>query len=354
MEATSYYQQPGHIIAAAVVFPVLALLAVCLRLWTRWKHGQGFRPDDWLIIPAVILTLGQGINLVVGVYIKSLATLTVVPDVSAPNPLDFHTPQLAAMGKVEYFFELTLPLILGFVKLSFLLFYVRIFVVSKKGPISILLHTMIVLVSLWMTACFFSVLFECRLDFWAAWGSAVDMINKCYNTLTFVYTLCVLDFIIDVLVIIIPIPLPLSNQQLRSTGLTYSKRAVAASLTRLIMTIQVVHASFDTSFDQIIVVTKYMYWGTIECASGIMAACLPSLSLFTNLLSFESAWRSIVSVFSTSSSRNRSVDDHIAINDGEDGGMRRDNKLDKDRTMTDDVLSMTDLTRSRRSGSEDV
>ncbi|RDA95363.1 hypothetical protein CP533_3548 [Ophiocordyceps camponoti-saundersi (nom. inval.)] len=332
MATISYYQQPGHVVAAGVVLPLLALLAVSLRLWIRCKHGQGFRPDDWLIVPAAILTLGQGINLVVGVAIKSLATPTVVPDVAAPNPLDFHTPQLAAMGKVEYFFELTLPLILGFIKLSFLLFYVRIFVVSKTSAISILLYTMIVFVSLWMIACFFSVMFECRLNFWAAWGSALDMFNNCYNTLTFVYAMCLSDFIIDVL-----------------------QRAVAASLTRLIMTIQVVNVGFDTNLDQIMVVTKYMYWGMVECGAGILAACLPSLSLFTKILSFESAWRSLISVFSTPSSRNRSVDDHhIAVNGGKDGGLRQDNKLNKDRTMTDDVLSMKDLDLSRRSGSEEV
>lgn len=61
--------------------------------------------------------------------------------------------------------------------------------------------------ALWTIACMFSVLFECRLSLWAAWGSTYDIIDKCYDTLRFIYAVCLSDFIADVIIVVIPIPL---------------------------------------------------------------------------------------------------------------------------------------------------
>ncbi|KJZ72507.1 hypothetical protein HIM_08031 [Hirsutella minnesotensis 3608] len=95
-----YYQQPGHVIAAGTILSILALTFVFLRIWTRVNYGQGVRADDWLIVPAAALTVGQGINLIVGVANKALATTLVVPPEFAENPLATHTAQVVFTSKV--------------------------------------------------------------------------------------------------------------------------------------------------------------------------------------------------------------------------------------------------------------
>lgn len=49
-----YYQQPGYVVAAGVVLPLLSITAVALRLWARLVHCNGLKADDWLIIPAAV------------------------------------------------------------------------------------------------------------------------------------------------------------------------------------------------------------------------------------------------------------------------------------------------------------
>ncbi|RDA88966.1 hypothetical protein CP532_0705 [Ophiocordyceps camponoti-leonardi (nom. inval.)] len=374
MATYGYYQQPGHVITAGVLLSLLALLAVSLRLWTRYKCGQGFRADDWLIVPAALLTVGQGINLVVGVANKSLATTVVRPTGYDANPLAIHTPQTEAMGKVsavslpgnttsnrfwvcqaEFYYISTLPLILGLVKLSFLLFYVRIFVVHRTGAIGIMLYTLIVIVSLWTVAFFFAVIFECRLNFWAAWGSTVDVIDNCFNTLSYIYGLCLSDFITDVVVILIPIPLVwrLKISRRRKIAIAgiflLGAVSIAASLTRLIMMIQIVYGGFDPSDDSIMVVTKYMYWGMVECGTGVTAACLSSLQVLARISSIDSAWHSLVSVF-TSRHRNRSVDS-VSHHNGSDGVSYPSPNPKASRNgykhTSDDALPMRDWTAGR-------
>ena len=100
-----------------------------------------------------------------------------------------------------------LPVTLGLIKISFLLFYQRIFAVRQKTFADISLLLLIVLVSLWMTAFFFTSLFQCRSNFWANYGSAAEIQANCIDTTQMVFVLSITDFITDVIIICIPIPL---------------------------------------------------------------------------------------------------------------------------------------------------
>ncbi|KJZ76354.1 hypothetical protein HIM_04083 [Hirsutella minnesotensis 3608] len=302
----AYYQEPGHFIAAAVVLSMLAAVAAGLRFWTRLKHKQGLRADDWCILPAVLLTIGQGICLIYGAAVKVLATTTVLTPEMAKNPLAAHTDQIVLMSKVEFAHMLMLPPILGLVKLSFLFFYVRLFVVDKTGKTRIVLSVMIALIIMWIVAFFFAKLFECRLKFWAIWGSPIDLMRECIRTFQLNYAFCITDFITDVLVIFFPIPmiwrLKLSRRKKFATSAIFLLGivAVAASLTRLVITAKIVTDGFNPDSDEIprVTITTYLYWGMVECGLGVVAACLPSLSFLAKFLSFETIWTSITSVFS--------------------------------------------------------
>jgi hypothetical protein len=54
-----YYQTTGHFIAACVILALLDVIAVGLRFWTRRKHRQPLKVDDWLILPATVSILDR-------------------------------------------------------------------------------------------------------------------------------------------------------------------------------------------------------------------------------------------------------------------------------------------------------
>jgi hypothetical protein len=57
---------PGEVIAAGVVFPVVGLATVALRFYVRKVQKASWGLDDWLILPASILLCGMGACLITG------------------------------------------------------------------------------------------------------------------------------------------------------------------------------------------------------------------------------------------------------------------------------------------------
>lgn len=57
MVEQAYYQTPGHVVAAAVVLPVLDVLVVGLRFYTRRRQRLPLQMDDWLTLPAAVCSI---------------------------------------------------------------------------------------------------------------------------------------------------------------------------------------------------------------------------------------------------------------------------------------------------------
>lgn len=49
-----YYKQ---VVAAGAIFPVVSIIIVLLRFWTRLRKKSGLGADDWLILPALVRML---------------------------------------------------------------------------------------------------------------------------------------------------------------------------------------------------------------------------------------------------------------------------------------------------------
>ena len=54
-----YYEKPGFNVAAAVVLPMVDIIAVALRFFTRRKQRLPIGIDDWLTIPALVRLVYQ-------------------------------------------------------------------------------------------------------------------------------------------------------------------------------------------------------------------------------------------------------------------------------------------------------
>ena len=95
---------------------------------------------------------------------------------------------------------------LGYVKLSFLFFYRRIFCADKKSVAGIVTMTAIVATAAWTISYFFAFFFACGTNFSANWGSTVALMTCCVKTYELVFSLAIIDFVFDVVIITIPIP----------------------------------------------------------------------------------------------------------------------------------------------------
>ncbi|KAI2601838.1 hypothetical protein GGR54DRAFT_580533 [Hypoxylon sp. NC1633] len=303
-----YYMRPGHVLAAAMGFSVVSIIAVALRFWARKIQRQPPKADDWLMIPATLLTIGLAVSQVYGVSQKALGYRTVRPPGFEGSLYELATPQLAIESQIEWAFWLIFPLALACIKASFLFFYKRVFAVQKSNLLNRLLTTFIVLVAMWAIAFFFAGLFQCGENFSLIWGSQMELLARCYSTRKLILTLCITDFITDVFIMLIPVPLvlrlqlPTSKKVAVCTMFLLGGGTVVASLVRFVLMGGSFIGSINITDDKILGVTACMYWGVVECGLGVLAACLPTIQFLFKKFVWEPAVNTTKSMFSSRSS----------------------------------------------------
>ena len=96
---------------------------------------------------------------------------------------------------------------LGFTKLSFLFFYQRIFCGGSKGVFYCVIRIMIWFTVAWTLAFSLAFLFACKGHFSAWWGSGNNFLEQCVNTLALLYPMAITDFLMDVVIIVLPLPM---------------------------------------------------------------------------------------------------------------------------------------------------
>ncbi|KAK3336428.1 plasma membrane protein Pth11-like protein [Cercophora scortea] len=286
----AYYETPSHVIAAATAIPAIDILAVILRVWARRRQKQAFKADDWLMIPATAVTVAIGVDVVYGVSQHALAYRFEIPANFDGDPLTVVTDQLVTTSKVGFAFALMLPVALGLIKSSVILFYMRFFSAITTGTTHKLLVGLNIFVIAWTIAFFFASLFQCRLDIWAIWGSADQLEAHCPGTMYLDVALCATDLATDVVIVCIPIwpiwRLNLSTAKKLTVSVVFLLGAVTivASSIRLMMEVKIATVGFDPNDDEILAFTTYLYWGMVECGIGLFAACLPIIQVHVRKL----------------------------------------------------------------------
>lgn len=94
---------------------------------------------------------------------------------------------------------------LGAIKLSFVFFFRRIFVVNKSSRFAHVTTAMIVVISLWIVAFFFGFLLACK-DHTSIWWNAASQ-NSCFNFLAFENGFALSDSLMDVMIMAMPVPM---------------------------------------------------------------------------------------------------------------------------------------------------
>ncbi|KAI0099571.1 hypothetical protein F4776DRAFT_525860 [Hypoxylon sp. NC0597] len=305
----AYYTRPGHVIATAIALSMVDIVVIALRFWARKIQRQPPKADDWLMIPATLVTIGICVSQVYAVSQKALAYSVEIPPGFTGSTSELVTPQLALKAQIEWAYLLMFPIALACMKTSFLFFYARVFAIQRHGVINKLLMGFIILIVMWAIAYFFAILFECDHDFWRIWNSQREFMMRCSQTINIVLTLCITDFVTDIFIFLIPIPLVLQLQLSAGKKLTaclmflLGGLTVAVSILRFVMMVGSFKGRFNVPDDIILSVTACMYWGMVECGVGVFAACLPTVQFLFRKFIWAPAASSTKSMFNSRSSR---------------------------------------------------
>ncbi|KAI1414492.1 hypothetical protein F5Y13DRAFT_16809 [Hypoxylon sp. FL1857] len=320
-DVRAYYTRPGYVIATAIALSVVDIVAVALRFWARKIQRQPPKADDWLMIPATLVTVGICVSQVYGVSQRALAYRIEIPPGFTGSTDELATPQLALKAQIEWAYLLMFPIALACMKTSFLFFYARVFAIQKHGILNKFLIGFITFIALWAIAFFFATFFECGSNFSRIWNSEREFMMRCTYTINVVLTLCITDFVTDIFIFSIPIPLVLRLKLSASRKLSVCLMfllggvTVAVSIVRFIMMAGSFIGDFDLTKDNILGVTACMYWGMVECGVGVFAACLPTIQFLFRKFIWEPTVNSTKSMFSTRSSRSSdSQKDSIYVN----------------------------------------
>ncbi|KAI0007823.1 plasma membrane protein Pth11-like protein [Xylariaceae sp. FL0662B] len=317
-----YYQTPGHVVAAAAVLSGVDIAATALRFWMRKRHRQLLKADDWLMVPATILTIGIAIILIYGVSHRALGYRVELPPGYSGNPRDLVSEQATTAGQLQWAFTLLFPAALGCIKTSILCLYVRVFYSLRR--VRVCLIALVATVVLWTVGVFFAEVFQCGTKFWANWSAANSLVTQCVRTTYLALAFAATDSLADVVIFCIPIPLSYGRffcltgpLQIWRLNLSARKKAVvfvafllggvavAASLVRLVIIAQLVVGRLDPRADRLLQITTSLYWGMVECGAGVVAACLPTLQKLVRGGPWDSVVKTARTLMSSSASLTR-------------------------------------------------
>ncbi|KAI5920752.1 hypothetical protein F4810DRAFT_681869 [Camillea tinctor] len=164
----------------------------------------------------------------------------------------------------------------GFIKLSVIYSYRRIFIISKGDLLNPITNLCSVVVTAWTIAYILAIAFDCDTTFQAHWGSISDLFTYChggYPVQRIYESLLISDLITDVIILALPMP----------------------------------RVSFiDPTLDENQSVSTVMYWFMVEAGLSLIVACLPTIQNLFRGQSLGSVVASVRSAISLTSFTGRS------------------------------------------------
>ncbi|KAJ5220984.1 uncharacterized protein N7469_009871 [Penicillium citrinum] len=256
-------QQLRWSITIGLVFAfMLPTVAVALRFMARRVAGRRLYLDDWLILVALVFKYGCSIGVTTLLYNGLGSHIDTIP----PKNLTWYL-------KVAWANNFVYPGCIGFIKLSILALYRRIFSTKKMNYA---VNTMAFIVVIWTIGNWIAGTINC-LPVARFWDRSLE--GACMDLASFSYGQQIPNIVSDAIILAMPLgmvwSLPISKQQ----KLLLSGVFVVGGLTlifdciRLWRMIILSNAGPDITYHQAPVVL----WTCVESAVGIVAACLPNL-----------------------------------------------------------------------------
>ncbi|KAH4802903.1 hypothetical protein HBI81_084900 [Parastagonospora nodorum] len=284
--ATVYFETGKHLTAASISLMVVDIIAVAFKFWVRLRLKQPLMADDWLLVPATVLSIGLGAMLTYGVSQGALGGSIDIPP-GGDGRAELEMARLTLGRKIQFPFLLLHPLAVGLVRCSFLFLYLRIFSVNRRR---MLIAASICIVSAWSVSFFFAELFQCGINFKSNWGSVKLFAAHCPDSLWILFVGFLTSAILDVYILVLPMPfiwmlkLGIGKKIGVTIILLIGSATVVASVLRLSFLGPRVFSAKQgppLTFEQRSAsLSSALYWGMIELGVGIFVACIPTVQKF--------------------------------------------------------------------------
>ncbi|KAH9908545.1 hypothetical protein F4778DRAFT_717585 [Xylariomycetidae sp. FL2044] len=265
--------QAGSIVGSVTATMALGVLAVALRLLARFKAGTRLAIDDYCILLALIFAIGTALLCLLSIRSGGAEHLWVVT-----------VPQFTALWQMTYAFVLIYATCVSLTKASILLFYRRVFGVSRPyyACLRLVVGYWVAITIAWLAGCRPASYFWEQFTDPGAEGSCMDT-----SLFYFVNGICAM--LIDIAILLVPIPtvyrlqMPPSQKVAVCAIFLLGAFVCIASVIRIITMDALVKATdFTWAMAQVFI------WSCCEPFVGIVCACLPTYSPL-----FRSWWRAM-------------------------------------------------------------
>ena len=302
------YVGPGEVFAAGAIFAVLTAAVSIARLFVQYSGHSKWHVEDWLIIPATIMSVGIGILTCLGVSRQAFGYLT--PPIETDGSFSYEEKlNTAFIWSCDWMQVIALANI----KMSLVFYYRRIFSVSRT--FNLLSIAFLILLVVWEISFFLGFTLACNSHPEAQWNSLQEFAQYCkpLGSLALAYGWS--DFSMDVIVFVFPIPpilklqMPLSRKIKILVLFALGAMAIAFSLVRAVLFTELVASFNSASFDEDMINTNNLYWNNIETGLALCTANLAVLYSLRQRIHPRELWTRLKSIASVTRS-------HGSDNDG--------------------------------------
>ncbi|KAI8959242.1 hypothetical protein F5Y11DRAFT_13691 [Daldinia sp. FL1419] len=267
--------RPGLIFMAAAFCPII-IAAVFCRFYARRLVRLQYDIDDWLALTALVFVLALN-----GIFIGG----TVQGAITGHSPIEDNWPVTTELEhtaqKYKYAFQITEKLTFGFIKLSILFLWKRIFRPTKYFVISCWI--MIGIISAWSIAFCFATIFQCGTRWTWNWAPIGIFLTQCTNTLNLLTVFTGTDLLTDFIIMFMPVPLIWNLQMPRRNKIGVTSIfmlglfTIGAGIARMYVYLVTSYDKEDNP-DFIADFTIFILWSDIEANIAMIVCCMPTLA----------------------------------------------------------------------------
>ncbi|KAJ6038829.1 hypothetical protein N7499_003728 [Penicillium canescens] len=258
--ANIYESRQGEYRAGTISMTVLGVVFVILRFLARWKKGLRIGADDYVILLSLYFLFATcGINLAM-IHFGMGRHADVLPE-----------GNIVIIAKLLMSFECVYCMTVGIIKISILLMYARIFPTRGFRIAAIILGSIVIG---WVVAIICVSVFQCT-PLAKAWNPTLS--GTCINLKGSFIGNAVPNILTDIAILALPVHVVWG---LHAT-VTHRLSVIAVFLLGSFVVFTSAYR-FSTLFefqpiDTPWTLAKACTWCLIECSSGIISACMPTL-----------------------------------------------------------------------------
>ncbi|KAI0468055.1 hypothetical protein F4859DRAFT_492504 [Xylaria cf. heliscus] len=268
---------PSVLIGTAIFFIIISVAVVALRFYARYIALGKLGPDDWVVIPSLLICIGLSATQIVATTEGGMGTHK-----TTVNGQFVHTTTLRVYTQAKYAYQVVGTIGLAIVKIAILLYYRRIFSVRS---FRIANDVCLAIVAAWGISFTFVLIFQCN-PISTLWDKfEFEYTPYCIQTLSFYMAVAITDLIIDIIIFALPIPyvlrlhLPLKQKLAVAGILLLGSIIVVIGIVRTIVfqwVISFILAKPETYFADILWYHPgTLFWHLAENVLALVCCCLP-------------------------------------------------------------------------------